>query len=265
MDLPNEDDFKNRIIFRVEDLDSEIGDRILWGKMNFHVRGGDKLAVIGPNGSGKTTLVKKIINQEVGITVSPFVKTGYFSQNLNILDTGKSILENVQSTSRQNETLILTVPARIGFLNKDVFKTVGILSGGERVKVALSKLFVSDINTLILDEPTNFLDTTALEVLEKLLKEYEGSIIVVSHDRRFVENIATRILEIRDENIHLFEENYQEYKDNQLKREQDTHQDGYLLLETKISEVLSRLSIEPSGELEMEFQELMKEKREWDK
>lgn len=161
--------------------------------------------------------------------------------------------------------MIRTVLARIGFLNEDVYKTVSIISGGERVKVALSKLFVSDINTLILDEPTNFLDTAALEALEKLLKEYEGSIIVVSHDRRFVASIAIRILEIRDENIHLFEGTYQEYKESQLQREADAHQDDYLLLETKISEVLSRLSIDPSEALEREFQELMREKREWDK
>lgn len=97
------------------------------------------------------------------------------------------------------------------------------------------------------------------------MKEYEGSIIVVSHDRRFVASIATRILEIRDENIHLFEGTYQEYKESQLQREADAHQDDYLLLETKISEVLSRLSIDPSEALEREFQELMREKREWDK
>ncbi|WP_236692848.1 ATP-binding cassette domain-containing protein [Aneurinibacillus tyrosinisolvens] len=184
MNLPNAETFKNWIILRVEDVTGMIGERVLWSKTSFHVRGGDKLAIIGPNGSGKTTLVKKIINQEPGI------------------------------------------------------------------------------NTLILDEPTNFLDTKAVEALESLLKEYEGSVIFVSHDRRFIENIATRILEIRNQEIELFEGTYQQY--NQPQKARDTEKDKRLLLETKISEVLSRLSTEPSEELEIEFQKLLKEKRELD-
>lgn len=202
------------------------------------------------------------MNQEYGIKLSPAVKIGYFSQNLNILDTEKSIIENVQSSSKQDETLIRTVLARMHFFRDDVYKWVGVLSGGERVKVALTKLFLSDINTLVLDEPTNFLDMEAVEALESLLKEYEGSVIFVSHDRRFIENIATRILTIRNQKIELFEGNYQQYKLNQVGKTRDTKEDKLLLLETKISEVLSRLSIEPSEELEIEFQKLLKEKRE---
>ncbi|MCI1593546.1 MAG: Vga family ABC-F type ribosomal protection protein [Heyndrickxia oleronia] len=264
MNLPNAETFKNRIIFRVEDVTGMIGKRMLWSHANFQVRGGDKLAIIGPNGSGKTTLVKKIVNQEPGIMVSPSVKMGYFSQNLNILDVEKSIIENVQSSSKQDETLIRTVLARMHFFNEDVYKPVRVLSGGERVKVALAKLFLSDINTLILDEPTNFLDTESVEALESLLKEYEGSVIFVSHDRRFIENIATRILIIRNQKIELFEGTFQQYKHVQPQKTRDSKKDQRLLLETKISEVLSRLSIEPSKELEMEFQKLLKEKRELD-
>jgi pleuromutilin/lincosamide/streptogramin A transport system ATP-binding/permease protein len=264
MNLPNAETFKNWIILRVEDVTGMIGERVLWSKTSFHVRGGDKLAIIGPNGSGKTTLVKKIINQEPGITLSPSVKMGYFSQNLNILDVKKSVIENVQSSSKQNETLIRTVLARMHFFRDDVYKLVGVLSGGERVKVALTKLFLSDINTLILDEPTNFLDMEAVKALESLLKEYEGSVIFVSHDRRFIENIATRILAIRNQEIELFEGTYQQYKHDQPQKTRDTEKDKRLLLETKISELLSRLSIEPSEGLEMEFQKLLKEKRELD-
>jgi len=265
MNLPNAEAFKNRIILRVEDVTGRISERVLWSNASFYVRGGDKLAIIGPNGSGKTTLVKKIINEEPGITLSPAVKMGYFSQNLNILDVEKSIIENVQSSSKQNETLIRTVLARMHFFRDDVYKPVEVLSGGERVKVALAKLFLSDINTLILDEPTNFLDTESVEALESLLKEYEGSVIFVSHDRRFIENIATRILAIRNQKIALFEGTYQQYKHAQLQKNRDTAKEKRLLLETKISEVLSRLSIEPSKELEMEFQKLLREKRELDK
>jgi pleuromutilin/lincosamide/streptogramin A transport system ATP-binding/permease protein len=265
MNLPNEDTFKDRIILRVQDVTGVIGERVLWNKTSFHVRGGDKLGIIGPNGSGKTTLVKKIINQEEGITISPSMKIGYFSQNLNIVDVEKSILENVRSTSKQDETFIRTVLARLHFFRNDVYKIVGVLSGGERVKTAFAKLFLSDINTLILDEPTNFLDIEAASALESLLKEYEGTVIFVSHDRRLIEKIATRILAIRNRKIELFEGTYQQYKHDEHQKKRNTKEDERLIIETKISEVLSRLSIEPCEDLEREFQLLLDEKRKLDR
>jgi len=168
----------------------------------------------------------------------------------------------VQSTSKRGEDLIRTVLARLHFYHDDVYKPVGVLSGGERVKVAFAKLFVSDLNTLVLDEPTNFLDTEAVEALESLLQDYEGTIIFVSHDRQFIEKIATRILEIKKQKIHIFEGSYPQYVEQQKPEKDNSKSDQLLLLETKITEVLSRLSIEPSSELEMEFQRLLKEKRE---
>jgi pleuromutilin/lincosamide/streptogramin A transport system ATP-binding/permease protein len=134
------------------------------------------------------------------------------------------------------------------------------LSGGERVKVALAKLFLSNINTLVLDEPTNFLDIEATGALESLLKEYNGSVIFVSHDRRFIENLATRILAIKHKRITLFDGDYKQYKEQSQPTKQRNDEDQKLLLETKITEVLSRLSMEPSAELEKEFQLLLKEK-----
>ncbi|MGZ4107246.1 MAG: ribosomal protection-like ABC-F family protein, partial [Tumebacillaceae bacterium] len=265
MDLPHADTFKDRVILRAQDVTGAIGKRVLWKRTSFHIRGGDKLAIVGPNGSGKTTLVKRIITQAEGITISSSVKMGYFSQNLNIVDVDKTILENVRSTSKQDETFIRTVLARLHFYRDDVYKRVGVLSGGERVKVALAKLFVSDINTLVLDEPTNFLDIQATGALESLLQEYEGTIIFVSHDRRFIENVATRILTIRDRAIELFEGSYQQLKQNdelpQKRLTTDTTAERRLVLDMKISEVLSRLSINPSPELDIEFQSLLAEKR----
>ncbi|MDD9149946.1 MULTISPECIES: Vga family ABC-F type ribosomal protection protein [unclassified Sporolactobacillus] len=265
MDLPNAETFKHRIILRAEDISGRIGKRVLWEKTSFFVRGGEKLAIIGPNGSGKTTLVRKIVGRAPGITCSPSLKPGYFSQNLNILDKEKTIIENVRSTSKQDESTVRTVLARMHFFREDVFKPVAVLSGGERVRAALAKLFLSDVNMLILDEPTNYLDIEAARALESLLKEYEGSVLFVSHDRRFIDGLATRILEIRDQKIHLFEGTYRQYKQDQPKKNQDNQNDRRLLLETKITEVLSRLSIEPSEELEMEFQNLLKEKRNRDR
>lgn len=261
MNLPEHDKFVGRIVLRAENVQGVVGGRILWKPNSFHVRGGDKLAIIGPNGSGKTTLVKKIIDHDQAISISPSMKIGYFSQNLNILKTDQTILENVAATSRQTETFIRTVLARLHFFREDVHKRVEVLSGGERVKTALAKLFVSDINTLVLDEPTNFLDIEAVEALESLLEEYEGTIIFVSHDRRFIEKIATRILAIDQGQIRLFEGTYQEFTHDTPNKSRESIEDQRLILETKITEVLSRLSIEPSEALEKEFQQLLAEKR----
>jgi pleuromutilin/lincosamide/streptogramin A transport system ATP-binding/permease protein len=262
MNLLNEEMFKGRIVLRVNELSGSIGKRLLWRPVTFHVRGGDKLAIIGPNGCGKTTLVKSLVRPNERVVTAPSVKIGYFSQNIDILDLNRSILDNVRSTSSQGETLIRTVLARLHFFRDDVYKPVRVLSGGERVKVALVKLFVSDVNTLILDEPTNFLDIDAIEALESLLQDYEGTVLFVSHDRRFIERIATRILAFEDGAVHVFDGPYAQYLSHETPdAERKDREEQLLLLETKISDVLSRLSLEPTAELEQEFQRLLAERR----
>ncbi len=261
MNIPNEEGLKERIILRCEEVDGTIGQRILWKNATFHVRAGDKIALIGKNGCGKTTLVKKIINQNPGITISPAVKIGYFSQNLDILQSEETILENVRSTSIHDETLIRTVLARLHFFKEDVYKKIEQLSGGERVKVALAKLFVSDVNMLILDEPTNFLDVYAIEALEALIQDYKGTVLFVSHDLRLIETTATRILTIENQEVTMFEGSYEDYQNPSSTQTHQPREDQRLFIETKISEVLSRLSIEPSAELEKEFERLLKEKK----
>lgn len=123
---------------------------------------------------------------------------------------------------------------------------------------------MSDINTLILDEPTNFLDIEAVEALEALLQQYEGTILFTSHDRQFVQKIATRMLSIEDQKIHVFEGTYVQFKQADKKPLRDKNEEKKLLLETKITEVLSKLSIEPSDELDAEFKALLAEKKKLD-
>lgn len=262
MDLPEAAVLKNRVIIRFDEMEGKIGIRRLWHKVSFHIHAGDKVAVIGDNGTGKTTLVKKIMAKAAGIKVSPAVKIGYFSQDLDILQKNKTILENVASTSLQETSLICTVLAQLHFFKEDVNKPINVLSGGERVKVAFAKLFVSDVNTLILDEPTNFLDIDAIKALESLLNEYAGAVLFVSHDRRFIKQIATRIVSINNQQIDVFAGNYDAYQNQQVHvARQDTRQEQLLLINTKLSEVLSRISLEPNSELELEFQRFLQEKR----
>lgn len=265
MNLPNQGAFTGQIIIRAEELAGNVANRMLWKPASFYIRGGQKIAVIGKNGAGKTTLLKKIINNADGLTISPAARVGYFSQNLDVLDTADTILENVRLTSVQDETFIRTVLARLHFYRDDVYKKVEVLSGGERVKVAFAKLFVSNINTLVLDEPTNYLDIEAVEALEDLLSDYEGTILVVSHDRRFIEHIADHILAIEKQEITFFEGSYEAYKNYVPKQAADSREEELLVIETKLTEVLSKLSLEPSEALDQEFQALLKRKRELEK
>src|SRR5699024_4274078 len=238
----------------------------LWQPATFFVKGGDKVGIIGPNGSGKTTFLKKIIEKsDENLYLSPAVKIGYFAQDMDVLDSTKTILENVKESSKQNETLIRTVLARLGFPNEDVYKKVNVLSGGEKVKASLAKIFVSDCNTLILDEPTNFLDIYALDALEELLKEYEGTILFVSHDRQFISNIATQLLIFEENQLIFFEGDYEEYHNWDHQKERDLVAEQLTKIELAITTVLSKLgdsmlTEDEKNVLEEEFQKLIKKK-----
>ncbi|MFD1412674.1 Vga family ABC-F type ribosomal protection protein [Oceanobacillus jeddahense] len=263
MTLPHQEKLQQKIILRIEDVEGAVPGKQLWKKASLNIKGGDKIGIVGPNGAGKTTFLQKIMQIEPGITMNPSVKIGYFKQDLSTLDLEKSILENVKETSKQEETLIRTVLARLHFYRDDVFKPVRVLSGGERVKVAFAKLFVSDINMLILDEPTNYLDIEAVEALEGLLQGYEGTVLFVSHDRQFVENIATKIIEIKNQTLRFFDGSMQQLHEEPTEKEaqEDPTEQQLMIIETKITEVLSKLSLEPSDELEQEFQKLLQQKR----
>ncbi|QQK78213.1 ABC-F type ribosomal protection protein [Salicibibacter cibarius] len=262
MQVTHEESLRNRTIIHGEQVPGTVGNRLLWEVFNFSVIGADKIAVIGPNGSGKTTFLRMMMDGHPTIQVSPSVSFGYFSQTLDVLETDTSILDNVRSTSSHDETLIRTVLARLSFFQNDVFKPVNVLSGGERVKVAFAKIFVSHANTLILDEPTNYLDIEAVEALESLLVDYSGTVIFVSHDRHFLQNVATRIFAISNTTIHTFDGSYNDYMQTTPQNNHDPLQDELLKVETRISDVLSRLSITPTDALEAEFQQLLREKKE---
>lgn len=265
MDLPNQDHFNNRIIIRVRKLEKWFGERKLWEPASFQIKGGQKIGLIGENGVGKTTFIKELLNaDQSSIKISPQVEMGYFAQNLSILDLSKSILENVSSSSNQSETTIRTVLARLHFLDQDVFKKVDVLSGGERVKVSLAKIFLGHYNMLILDEPTNYLDIQTLQSFEELLSQYEGTLIIISHDREFISQVCNRIMVIEDEQITLFNGTYSEWEAYDPNNKGDLRETQLMVIENRISEVLSKLSINPEDEeLETEFQALLEEKNKF--
>lgn len=262
MNVINSETLKNQFVLRAEKIDGLLNHGKLWNSFSLYLNNGEKVAIIGKNGSGKTTLLKKLLEQDQNIVISPKVKIGYFSQHLTILDDEKTIMENIQVTSSQNESLIRTVLARMYFWDDDVYKKVAVLSGGEKVKVALAKLFLSDVNMLILDEPTNFLDINALHALESMVKDYDGTIIFVTHDRMLVKNTATKIIDIKDQKVTVFDGSYEAYEAHLENKHVSKNENQLLLIETKISDVLGRLSIEPTQALEEEFQKLLKEKNQ---
>ena len=175
----------------IKNLNLYAGNKLLIKDSSLRIKRGSKTAIIGENGCGKSTLIKAIINNsKEEIKINNKVRIGYFDQEQKILNHNKSILENIKESSSYDEGFIRINLDGFGFKGDSVFKKVSILSGGEKVKVALCKIILADNNLLILDEPTNYLDIKAVESLEEALKNMDKTLLIVCHDRRFIEKVC---------------------------------------------------------------------------
>lgn len=205
-------------VMQVENLSKAYPPVQLFSNINFEVKRGERVALIGNNGTGKTTILK-IINELVApdkgtVSLGSNVFIGYYDQEHQLLHMNKTIFEEIQDAYPDlNNTKIRNVLAAFLFTGDDVYKRISDLSGGERGRVSLAKLMLSDANFLILDEPTNHLDITSKEILEDALKNYTGTVFFVSHDRYFINQIATRVLELTGETIVNYVGNYDYYLD----------------------------------------------------
>ncbi|NLX62291.1 MAG: ABC-F type ribosomal protection protein, partial [Tissierellia bacterium] len=260
------DEIYSRVIIEGKNVSKSFGKRVLFKNGDFQIYNGRKTALIGPNGSGKTTLLRMIMNRDEGIYISEKAKIGYFSQDLNILDESKTILENIMETSIYDEQTVRTILARFLFKRDDVYKKVSVLSGGERVKVSLVKILMSDFNILILDEPTNYLDIYSIEALEEALMAYEGTVLFVSHDRRFIEKIADRIIYIEDNRIKNFNGTWEEYESRKTKvlnEDKKELQERIAILEYRMSEILGKLCMPSKDDdieaLDREYNDILQE------
>ena len=252
----------NREIVMGDHITFSYGKKLIFENASFSLPKGSKTALIGPNGAGKTTLMELIWSGATGIRLVPKAKIGYFKQNLDTLDLSKTVLENVMETSVQSEKTMRGILARLLIRREDVFKKVSVLSGGERVKLAFAKLFGSPANLLLLDESTNFLDMPAIEALQQMVEDYEGTVLFVSHDRTFLEECATRILRIEDRKLISFDGNLTEWEKKQIESKSEKKMDK-LLLELRLADVISRLSTpncQNKEELEKEFEQLIAQK-----
>ena len=203
-------------VMTVKGLSKSFGSLHLFSQVDFEIKRGERVAVIGNNGTGKTTLLK-IINQmetaDAGeIHLGSKVHIGYYDQEHQVLHMEKTVFEEIQDTyPNMTNTQVRNCLASFLFTGDDVFKRIGDLSGGERGRVSLAKLMLSEANFLILDEPTNHLDITSKEILEDALNRYTGTVFYVSHDRYFINRTATRILELTGQSFLNYIGNYDYY------------------------------------------------------
>lgn len=205
-------------ILKINNLNLVIEDKILLDNVNFELTYGTRTCILGSNGSGKSTLIKYIINNynnsksTDNIKIGTNVKIGYIEQEIKFKNEDIRVYDEARKYFNGEEYLLRSSLFKFMFYGDDIYKKLNKLSGGERVRLLLFCLIQQEINFLILDEPTNHIDIETKEVLEDALIDFKGTILFVSHDRYFINKIATSILEIKDKKIHNHIGNYDDYK-----------------------------------------------------
>jgi ATP-binding cassette subfamily F protein 3 len=206
-----------RVVAEFQSVSKSYGEKFVFGNVNFIVERGDRIALVGVNGAGKSTLIKLLSGAEP-LTSGEYrlghnVDVDYFAQDqYKELDPNARLLDDLGiAAPRKTQTELRTLLGCFLFSEDDVFKRIGVLSGGERNRYALAKMLLSPSNFLLLDEPTNHLDMRAKDVLLEALAEFTGTVVFVSHDRYFIDKLATRVFEIGGGEVHVFPGNYEDY------------------------------------------------------
>lgn len=211
----NIDSRSGKDVVIINNLNKNVESKNIFENANLQIHYGEKIALIGKNGTGKSTLLKIIMNEDCEYTgeikIGQSVNIGYIPQEINFEDDNQTILNFFEQFDNRNETEIRTSLAKYMFRGNDVFKKVSSLSGGEKVRLILAKLLKQNINFLILDEPTNHIDIETRELLEEAIKEYSGTVLFVSHDRYFINNLAEIIVEVKEKRFFSYVGNYDEY------------------------------------------------------
>jgi ATP-binding cassette subfamily F protein 3 len=209
-----------RLIAEIKDLSHSYGEQILFLGTNLEVERGDRIAFVGPNGAGKSTLLRLVMGIETpdegfaGLGEHNVI-AGYFEQNqAEALDLSKTVIDTLfEAVPDWTQTQVRSLLGSFCFSNDAVFKEVGKLSGGEKARLALALMLLMPCNLVVLDEPTNHLDIPAKQMLEDALIEYEGAVLVVSHDRYFISRVANKIVEIRDGELVVYRGDYAYYRE----------------------------------------------------
>ncbi|MBC8587576.1 ribosomal protection-like ABC-F family protein [Paratissierella segnis] len=213
-------DRSGKDVIGVKGLQMKLEGKTLFNNLNFSLKYGERVAILGKNGSGKTTLLKTILGEisadEGEVKIGVNVKIGYLQQNIHFNNEDDTVLDIFREGYICSETEARNILSRFLFYSEDIFKRGKNLSGGERARLRLCQLMYKDVNTLILDEPTNHLDIMSREMLEETLNKFQGSIIFVSHDRYFINKIADRIDELSNGTLKSYYGDYDYYKEKRL-------------------------------------------------
>ena len=207
-----------RIVAEFKNVSKSYGQKHVFANASFHIERGDRIALVGVNGAGKSTLIKLLSGEEPLSTgeyiVGHNVEIDYFAQDqYKVLPPESNILDDLSSIApRAGNTELRTILGSFLFSEDDVFKKIGVLSGGERNRYALARMLMMPGNFLLLDEPTNHLDMRAKDVLLTALAEFTGTVVFVSHDRYFIDKLATRVIEVADGAVTLYPGNYEDYQ-----------------------------------------------------
>ena len=219
--LPPAPESAERVLV-LEDLSVGYGENVLLKDIDLVLRRGEKTALLGPNGAGKTTLLKTILGELSPLAgkakIGNRVKIGYFSQSYERLDPDQTLLDNFLTEYGYTTEYTRSLLGGMLFHGDDVFKEIGTLSGGQKARLVLLKLVLDGANLLVLDEPTNHLDIAAREAVEAALEAYDGTVLVVSHDRYFINEVASRIWEIDNQQVNDYKGNYSFYVEEKAKR-----------------------------------------------
>lgn len=257
-----------RDVLRAENISKSFEDFKLLEDINFNLYRGEKVGLIGPNGIGKTTLFKMILGQlpydDGNITLGHHVHIGYFDQEQTKLNLNKTVMDEIWDDNPTfDHYTIRSILSRFLFIGDDIFKEVEELSGGERGRLALLKMMLSDANFLLMDEPTNHLDIDSKEVLEDAIIDYEGTLFVISHDRYFLNRITDKILELTKEGIKEYLGNYDYYleKKNEIiiEEEEDFKTKTQIKLERKKEKEILALERKRKREI-IELENIIEEK-----
>ncbi|MHB0739905.1 ABC-F family ATP-binding cassette domain-containing protein [Peptostreptococcus stomatis] len=244
-------------VLKVQGLGKYFGDRKLFEGVNFDLYRGEKVALIGPNGVGKSTLFKIIMGDESqdqgDYKLGQGVDIAYFHQEQKSLNLENTIIDEVwDDNPHMTQTEVRNLLGAFLFEGEDVFKSIRSLSGGERARVAILKLILSRSNLLLLDEPTNHLDIDSKEVLEDALKEYEGTLLTISHDRYFLNTVVDRILVLKPDGVEEYLGNYEYY---QNKKKQESEKSYLADMEDQVSKTKTQIREERRREKELKKNE----------
>jgi macrolide transport system ATP-binding/permease protein len=245
---------RGKRLIEARGLTKQFGDNLLFEKSHFYIKHGERIGLVGSNGTGKTTFIKMLLGAEPltkgSIWKSGSIRIAYLSQDVSDMPEDKSVYDYLELYERDQITKTRTIFANMGIDDDKLSKPISNLSLGERTRVKLVQMILQEYDVLILDEPTNHLDLPSREQLEETLSEFNGTLIIVSHDRFFVEKLCDKLLIIENKEIKRFETGLKEYEEKRNKKYSNADQslmEELSLIENKITELLGKISYCKAG------------------